>query len=104
MTHSSKLPTHCIHGGELPDAHGSPQTPLYRSTTFRFGSTADLLDVIEGRKPGSFYTRYGSNPTIRSVEEKLAGLEGAEAALAFGSGMAAISSLCLAPFPAGYPQ
>ena len=96
MTHSNKLPTYCIHGGELPDAHGSPQTPLYRSTTFRFGSTAELLDVIEGRKPGSFYTRYGSNPTIRSVEEKLAGLEGAEAALAFGSGMAAISSLCLA--------
>jgi cystathionine beta-lyase/cystathionine gamma-synthase len=96
MKHNNKLSTHCIHGGEMPDAHGSPQTPLYRSTTFRFSSTADLLDVIEGRRTGSFYTRYGSNPTIGTVEAKLAGLEGAESALAFASGMAAISALCLA--------
>jgi cystathionine beta-lyase/cystathionine gamma-synthase len=90
------LATRCIHAGELSDANGSPHTPIYTTTTFKFDSTADLLDVVEGRKAGSLYTRYGLNPTIRALEEKLASLEGAEAAWAFSSGMAAESALFLA--------
>jgi len=57
------LSTRCIHAGEVDDVFGSPHTPLYAMTTFRFPSTADLLDVIEGRKHGNLYTRYGMNPT-----------------------------------------
>lgn len=90
------LSTRCVHAGELPDVHGSPHTPLYTTTTFKFPSTADLLDVVDGRKPGSLYTRYGFNPTIQSLEAKLASLEGAETALAFSSGMGAESALFLA--------
>ncbi len=90
------LSTRCVHGGEIRDTHGSPHTPLYQTTTFKFDSTADLLDVVEGRKMGSLYTRYGLNPTIRSLEEKLASLEEAEAAWAFSSGMAAEAALFLA--------
>jgi cystathionine gamma-synthase len=89
------LSTRCIHAGELADAHGSPHTPIYTTTTFKFPSTADLLDVVDGRKPGSLYTRYGLNPTIASLEQKLASLEGAEAAWAFCSGMAAETALFL---------
>lgn len=89
------LSTHCIHGGELDDAHGSPHTPLYDTTTFKYASTADLLDVVNGRKTASLYTRYGLNPNIFSIEQKLAGLENAEMGLAFCSGMAAISALFL---------
>lgn len=89
------LSTRCVHAGELADAHGSPHTPLYSSTTFKFANTADLLDVVDGRKPGSLYTRYGLNPTIFALEAKLAALEGAEAAWAFCSGMAAESALFL---------
>ena len=55
------LATRCIHAGEIDDAHGSPHTPIYTTTTFKFASTADLLDVVDGRKPGSLYTRYGLN-------------------------------------------
>ncbi len=83
------LSTRCVHAGELQDPHGSPHTPVYTTTTFKFDSTADLLDVVEGRKAGSLYTRYGLNPTLFSLEEKLAALEGAEVAWAFSSGMAA---------------
>lgn len=90
------LSTRCVHAGEIKDPHGSPHTPIYTTTTFRFDSTADLLDVVEGRKPGSLYTRYGLNPTIFSLEQKLAALEGAEAAWAFSSGMAAEAALFLA--------
>lgn len=89
------LSTRCVHAGELEDAHGSPHTPIYTTTTFKFKSTADLLDVVDGRKPGSLYTRYGLNPTIASIEQKLASLEGAEAAWAFCSGMAAETALFL---------
>ncbi len=89
------LATRCVHAGEINDANGSPHTPIYTTTTFKFDSTADLLDVVEGRKAGSLYTRYGLNPTIRALEEKLASLEGAEAAWAFSSGMAAEVALFL---------
>jgi cystathionine beta-lyase/cystathionine gamma-synthase len=93
---STHLATRCVHAGELDDAHGSPHTPLYSSTTFKFASTADLVDVVQGRKSAALYTRYGLNPTIRSLEAKLAALEGGEAALAFCSGMAAESALFFA--------
>jgi len=96
MTDQTGLSTRCVHAGELDDAHGSPHTPLYTATTFKFASTADLLDVVDGRKPGSLYTRYGLNPTIFALEAKLAALEGAEAAWAFCSGMAAESALFFA--------
>ncbi|WP_297363178.1 PLP-dependent aspartate aminotransferase family protein [Acidiferrobacter sp.] len=96
MEEERGLSTLCVHGGELKDAHGAPHTPLYDTTTFAFDSTADLLDVVEGRKSGALYTRYGLNPTIQSLEAKLALLEGAPSALAFGSGMAATAALFLA--------
>jgi len=96
MKKEYKLSTRCVHTGEIRGAEGTPHTPIYNSTTFGFRSTADLLDVVEGRKEGSLYTRYGLNPTIRSLEVKLASLENAEAALVFASGMAAEAALFFA--------
>ena len=92
----SGLATLCIHGGEAMDAQGALHTPLYNHSTFGFPSTQALLDVVEGRAEGNLYTRYGLNPTIRAVERKLALIEGGEAALVFGSGMAAASAIFLA--------
>ena len=96
MKSDHDLSTRCVHAGEVRDAEGSPHTPIYNTTTFGFTSTADLLDVVEGRRPGNLYTRYGLNPTIRSVEVKLASLENAESALVFSSGMAAEAALFFA--------
>ena len=93
---NANLSTLCIHAGEIEDQYGSPHTPLYDTSTFRFDTTESMLDVIEGRNTGFLYTRYGSNPSITSLEEKLASIEQAEGALAFSSGMAAISSTLLA--------
>ena len=96
MTEKTKgMATGNIHTVAFEDAFGSPNPPLYDTTTFKFGSTQDLLDVIEGRRDGFLYTRYGMNPTIRNLEEKLANLDGAESSLIFSSGMAALSSLFL---------
>ena len=47
------MSTRSIHGHGFRDAHGSPHLPVYYTTTFSFDSTADLLDVVEGRKPGN---------------------------------------------------
>lgn len=87
--------TRCVHAGEISDQFGAPHTPLYNTTTFKFASTEKMLDVVEGRNAGFLYTRYGSNPSITSVEAKLAAIEQAESALAFASGMAAISATLL---------
>ncbi|MBN8455862.1 aminotransferase class I/II-fold pyridoxal phosphate-dependent enzyme [Accumulibacter sp.] len=95
------LSTRSIHGHGSRDAHGSPHVPVYDTTTFAFQSTADLLDVVDGRKPGSLYTRYGLNPSIFALEETLAGLEGAEMAWSFCSGMAAETALFLTHGRAG---
>src|SRR5450830_424394 len=93
---NSGFSTRCIHAGKIDDQYGSPHTPLYDTSTFSFDSTEKMLDVIEGRKSGFLYTRYGSNPSITNVEDKLASIEQAEGAIAFSSGMAAISSTLLA--------
>lgn len=91
-----KAVTRIIHNRRHGDPFGSPFSPTYSTTTYRFAKTDDLLDVIEGREQGYLYTRWGTNPTIQELEQGLASLEGAEAALAFASGMAAISATILA--------
>lgn len=88
--------TKAIHFGENLDSQGAIHTPLYNHSTFAFPSTADLLDVVEGRKSGNLYTRYGLNPTIQNLEKKLAVLENGEASLVFSSGMSAESATFLA--------
>ncbi|MDP2868477.1 PLP-dependent aspartate aminotransferase family protein [Methyloversatilis sp.] len=98
---NARLATRAIHGHTADDAYGSPYPPIYNTTTFGFDSTADLLDVIDGRTRGGLYTRYGLNPTIYALEETLAGLESAEAAWVFSSGMAALSALFLTHGRAG---
>jgi O-acetylhomoserine/O-acetylserine sulfhydrylase-like pyridoxal-dependent enzyme len=59
-----------------------------------------MAAIYGEQKPGYMYTRWG-NPTIHALQEKVAALEGAEAALATASGMAAISSAILGYVKAG---
>jgi methionine-gamma-lyase len=87
--------TLAIHAGERPDPVTKAASPnLVMSTTYVTG--ADVAFSIEGAGESDpyVYTRW-SNPTLDQLEEKLAILEGAEACLTFGSGMAAISALFL---------
>ena len=68
--------------------------PIVHSATYRFESTADLIDVVRHRT-GYVYSRW-DNPTVREVERRLASLEGTDEAVAFASGMAAITTSLLA--------
>jgi len=91
--------TRAVHAGEAPcPATGALDTPIYQSTTFVSANADEMAAVYGEEKSGFMYTRYG-NPTIRALEQKLAVLEGGEAALATASGMAAVSSAIL-----GYVQ
>jgi cystathionine gamma-synthase/methionine-gamma-lyase len=101
MARTPGLSTRCVHAGDVRDPNGALHTPLYDHSTFGFATTADVLDVVEGRAAGALYTRYGLNPTITALEAKLADLEGAEGALAFASGMAAEAATFMAHARAG---
>jgi methionine-gamma-lyase len=94
--------TRAIHSGE-PKKHGvgaAVGTVISRTSTFTFSSTAEMKLWAEGKSNAYIYTRYG-NPTLSVAEEKIAALEGAEAAVVTASGMAAISSALLGTLKAG---
>jgi methionine-gamma-lyase len=92
---NQRLRTLCVHGGEAPDPTTKAAVPnLVMSTTFI--AEPDASFSVEGFEEGkSFvYTRWG-NPTVGQLEKKLSILEGSESCIAFGSGMAAVSTLLL---------
>ena len=86
--------TLAIHGGRIPDANKSVVTPVYQTATFRYDSVEEGARLGAEAGPGYFYTRWG-NPTTDAFEQKVALLEGGEAALATSSGMAAIATAVL---------
>jgi len=68
--------------------------PIYMTATYKFDESDDLIDVVQNRT-GYIYSRW-DNPSVVAVEAALAGLEGYERALGFGSGMAAITTAIMA--------
>jgi methionine-gamma-lyase len=94
--------TQCCHAGQQCDPlTGAHNTPIYQTTTYAFKDVdhgaklfSDAFDPEVGLTDGYIYTRFG-NPTQNALEEKVAALEKGEAALAFSSGMAAISAVFL---------
>jgi cystathionine beta-lyase/cystathionine gamma-synthase len=75
---------------------GPPLGPLApdltRATTFAYPSAEELRAVGKGEAPGEFYPRYG-HPNARRFEAMVAGLEGADGAVSFASGMAAMTAI-----------
>jgi cystathionine beta-lyase/cystathionine gamma-synthase len=95
------LATRLIHTAEGAQPDAAPlTTPTYETTTFLFDSTADLQDYIDGRTGKYLYSRY-ENPSLSSLEAKLAEAEQGEAAMVFGSGMGAVASTLLGLLSAG---
>ncbi len=95
------LSTKCVHSGERRQKpEGSITAPIFTASTFTFESTDALLRFVEGKEQREEYGRYGS-PNERSVEAKLASLDGAEDAILYSSGMAAIVGLLMSRLNAG---
>jgi len=74
--------------------------PIYQTSNYYFKSVAQFRNAISSEKENWIYSR-GNNPTTRLLCQKLAALEGAEEALVFASGMAAISSAILSNVKTG---
>lgn len=79
---------------------GAVTTPIVHSVTFAYTDLDDWYGVATGRKEGFIYSR-NTNPTVAALEEKIRVLEGAEAATAFATGMAAISNTLFAFLTSG---
>jgi cystathionine beta-lyase/cystathionine gamma-synthase len=90
------IATRVVHAGEQRGAEIRPtSTPIYNASSFMAPSVAEIDAILGGDVPGYVYTRDG-NPTVAAFERAIADLEGAEGAVAFGSGMAAIHAALLA--------
>ncbi|TCJ16345.1 methionine gamma-lyase [Parasulfuritortus cantonensis] len=88
-----RFATRAIHGGHDAAGHqGALNPPIYWSSTFAFASAEQGAARFAGEEPGMIYSRV-TNPTVANLETRLAALENGEAAVAFGSGMGAITSL-----------
>ena len=88
--------TEAVHAGERPPRPDfvPTTTPIYPSSSFMYEQLGDLDAVFGSEREGYVYSRYG-NPTVTAMETAVAALEGMEAAIAFGSGMAALHAALL---------
>ena len=93
-TEGGSMETVAVHGGERrPGPEGSAVFPIYQSTVYSMGPGTAYHDIP--------YIRLNSTPSQRYLHDKLAALEGAEAALATSSGMAAVTTTLLSTLRAG---
>ncbi|MBI4861441.1 MAG: aminotransferase class I/II-fold pyridoxal phosphate-dependent enzyme [Candidatus Riflebacteria bacterium] len=79
------LALHAGGGSFLPDAMS---VPIYQSVAYPFEDAVEAAAISNAEKPGFTYGRW-DNPTVQVFEQRMAALEGAEAAIATSSGMAA---------------
>ncbi len=94
------IDTLAVRAGQIRSAEGEHSEALFLTSSYVFGSAQEAADRFSGAQPGNVYSRY-TNPTVRMFEERIAALEGAEAAVATSSGMAAILSTCIALLQSG---
>lgn len=91
------IDTKCIQSGYEPKNGEARVIPIYQSTTFKYDSGEQVGRLFDLKEEGFFYTRL-ANPTVDSVERKIADLEGGIGAMCTSSGQAAsmiaILNLC----------
>lgn len=88
------LQTLAIRAGHQRTAEGEHGEPIFPTSSFVFENAAQAAARFSDKEPGNIYSRF-TNPTVRTFEERLAALEGAERCIATSSGMSAILSTCL---------
>ena len=94
-TRAIKAATTAPHVDQIPSS-----VPIYQAAAFSTADAAELGDVLTGAAPGYAYSRI-DNPTTAALGNAVAELEGAEAGLAFATGMAAIHAAIVSVVRAG---
>ncbi len=92
--------TRLVHGGTLRSQFGETSEALFLTQGFVYDTAEAAEARFNGQDPGFVYSRY-SNPTIAMFEERMCLLEGAEAARATASGMAAVTAALMGQLKAG---
>ena len=92
--------TRLVHSGALRSQFGETSEAMFLTQGFIYDSAEQCEARFKGEDPGFLYSRF-SNPNISMFERRMIELEGAEAARATATGMAAVTTAVLAPLKAG---
>lgn len=98
--HAYHLDTLAIRGGTERSQFGEHSEAMYLTSSFVAENAAQAQARFTGVEPGYIYSRF-TNPTVTQFQNRLAALEGGEAAVATASGMAAILALCMGHLKSG---
>ena len=92
--------TRAVRAGQVRTNEGEHSEAIFPTSSYVFASAAEAAARFSGEQPGNIYSRF-TNPTVRTFEDRLASLEGAESCVATASGMSAILSTCLGLLKSG---
>ncbi|MBI5109962.1 MAG: O-succinylhomoserine sulfhydrylase [Rhodocyclales bacterium] len=92
--------TLAVRAGQERSQFNEHSEALYLTSSFVFRSAAEAAARFSGAEPGNVYARF-TNPTVTTLQERLAALEGAEGCIATASGMAAIMATVMALMKSG---
>ena len=95
-----QLDTLAIRTGHTRSFEGEHSEPIFLTSSFVYANAAEAAAKFSGKEPGNIYSRF-TNPTVAMFEKRLAALDGAERAVATGSGMGAILAIAMAYLKAG---
>ena len=87
-------------GEDREDYYGAVAPPAFQSSNFCFKTVAEMREKLTRELETPFYTR-GYNPTVATLRKKVAALEGAEDALVFSSGSAAVAAAVMSVVKSG---
>ena len=100
MERKPDFDTLAVRTGQERSQFGEHSEALYLTSSFVFESAAQAAARFSGEEPGNVYARF-TNPTVTTLQQRLAALEGAEGCIATASGMAAILATVMALMKAG---
>src|SRR5688572_17178936 len=92
--------TTLVHGGILRSQFGENAEAIFMTQSYVYDTAEQAERRFKGEDPGFIYSRY-ANPTVAMFEERMRLLEGAEAARATASGMAAVAAALLSSLKTG---
>lgn len=100
MTRNLRPATRLVHGGTKRSSFGETAEAIFLTSGFVYDSAEQAEATFAGTVEHFQYSRFG-NPTVAMLEERLAGIEGAEACRATATGMAAVHASMLAQLRTG---
>lgn len=83
--------TRAVRDGQVRTHENEHSEAIFTTSSYVFSSAAEAAARFSGEQPGNIYSRF-TNPTVRTFEQRLASLEGAECCVATASGMSAITA------------